>query len=291
MSLSGTLKFLLDHPLTKHRPIQTLWRFGAWQLSSRIFPEPRVIPWIKNTKLWIKRGWTGITGNYYTGLHEFSDMAFLLHLLRPGDVFADVGANMGTYSILASGVCGSRTYSFEPIAFTFQRLMANIKLNGLQDRCFAAQTAVGNQEGQIKFTDQEDTTNHVVTDEETNFTIVPINLLDNLVADTPVLIKIDVEGFETEVINGATKHLNNPKLKAIIIELNGSGGRYGYSEEAIHQRLINLGFEPKQYDPFTRELTTITQLGNHNTIYCRDVAWINERLRTTNGFNVQGLNI
>lgn len=56
----------------------------------------------------------------------------------------------------------------------------------------------------------------MVTNEETNFTIVPINLLDNLLPDTPVLIKIDVEGFHTEVY-GAAKHLNTPALKAIIL--------------------------------------------------------------------------
>ena len=41
----------------------------------------------------------------------------------------------------------------------------------------------------------------------------------------PSLIKIDVEGYENEVINGAEKTLENQSLKAIIIELNGSGSR------------------------------------------------------------------
>ncbi len=60
---------------------------------------------------------TGATGNIYAGLHEFDDMAFFLHLLRPEDMFADVGSNIGSYTILASGVVGAKSVAFEPVAF------------------------------------------------------------------------------------------------------------------------------------------------------------------------------
>jgi hypothetical protein len=52
--------------------------------------------------MWATSGMTGATGNLYVGLHEFEEMAFLLHFLRPGDLFADVGANVGSYTILAA---------------------------------------------------------------------------------------------------------------------------------------------------------------------------------------------
>ncbi len=63
-----------------------------------------IVHWIGGTRLAARRGMTGLTGNIYAGLHEFADMAFLLHFLRPSDLFADVGANVGSYTILASGV-------------------------------------------------------------------------------------------------------------------------------------------------------------------------------------------
>lgn len=280
MSLRATIQFLLGHPLTRSQPIQTLWRFGKWQLVSRLFPAPKIVPWIGPTKLWIKRGWTGVTGNYYAGLHEFNDMAFLLHLLRPEDVFVDVGANMGTYTILASGVCGAYSYSFEPIQSTFERLQANIKLNNLEARTTAIQCALGSSTGEIKFTYQQDTTNHVATDQETDIVTVPVNRLDDIVPQTPTLLKIDVEGFETEVIQGAMQHLANPQLKAIIIELNGSGGRYGYNEAAIHQQFLNLGFKAYVYEPMQRLLSVVVRFGDHNTIYCRDVEWVEARLNS-----------
>jgi thymidylate synthase len=62
---------------------------------------------------------TGATGNIYAGLHEFEDMAFLLHLLRSEDMFADVGSNIGSYTILASGVVGAKSVAFEPVPSTY----------------------------------------------------------------------------------------------------------------------------------------------------------------------------
>ena len=43
----------------------------------------------------------GVTGNVYCGLHDFAEMSFMLHLLRAGDLFADIGANVGSYTVLA----------------------------------------------------------------------------------------------------------------------------------------------------------------------------------------------
>ena len=55
----------------------------------------------------------GATGNLYVGLHEFEEMAFLLHFLRRGDLFADVDANVGSYTILAAVAVGTEAIAFE----------------------------------------------------------------------------------------------------------------------------------------------------------------------------------
>jgi len=76
---------------------------------------PVLVPWVGSTSQVIETGMTGATMNLYYGLHEAADMAFVLHALRPDDVFLDVGANVGTYSILVSGVAQARTTALEPI--------------------------------------------------------------------------------------------------------------------------------------------------------------------------------
>ena len=68
-------------------------------------------------------GMAGATGNIYVGLREFEDMAFLLHLLRPDDLFVDVGANIGSFTVLASGAVGARSLAIEPIERTFNILI------------------------------------------------------------------------------------------------------------------------------------------------------------------------
>ncbi len=75
---------------------------------------------------------------------------------------------------------------------------------------------------------------------------VPVTTLVTVAAThfVPICIKIDVEGFETEAINGAEKLLNNPELQVIIIELIGSGTTFGYDETAIQKKLVLHGFTP-----------------------------------------------
>jgi hypothetical protein len=102
--------------------------------------------------------------------------------------------------------------------------------------------------------------------------------LDEILPQVPTLLKIDVEGFETEVIKGAERLLSSPDLKAIIIELNGSGYRYGYDEALVHQHLLDCGFQPYLYTPQVRNLQEISHFGTHNTIYCRDLDWVQKRI-------------
>ena len=80
---------------------------------------------VEGTKLNIEPGQTISTGNYYVGLLEFEEMAFAIHFLDNSDIFFDIGANIGSYSILASGISKSRTIAFEPIESTFLQLEKN----------------------------------------------------------------------------------------------------------------------------------------------------------------------
>ena len=73
--------------------------------------------------------------------------------------------------------------------------------------------------------------------------------------------------------------LQNTQLKAIIIELNSSGHRYGVNEMNIHEDMKRLNFQPYAYDPFTRTLNSLVMYGSTNTIYIRDVNFVNIRLQ------------
>lgn len=280
MSFYNTIKFIATHPLNKKNPLGGLYRFAKWQLRTRISPKPVVCKFGTKSKLLVSRGMTGATQNIYCGLQEFHDMAFLLHFLRESDAFIDIGANVGSYTILASSEVGATTYSVEPVLKTFEHLQENIDLNASNDRAVLFNMGVGSSQGTISFTKGLDTMNHVAVPGEEHTIEVPVDTFDNLfVLDKTTLVKIDTEGFETAVIEGMEQALENPHLQAIIIELNGLSLRYGYDDQSVHKRLIESRFKPYDYDPFKRELTLKKSFGPHNTLYLRDEDFIKKRVK------------
>ena len=251
---------------------------ARWQIESRLRRQV-VVPWIAGTRLLVKRGMTGATGNIYCGLHEFAEMAFVLHLLRAGDGFADIGANVGSYTVLAAGVRRARVTAVEPSSVARAALRDNVELNGLHDLVRVEGVALGASQGRVAFTTGLDATNHVLDQSEQPHEAVEQTTIDTLFgANCPTLLKLDVEGSEAAVLAGAAATLKAPMLKAMIVELNGSGRRYGFDDAKTHSSLLDLGFSPQSYAPFTRELKRQTTAGGDNRIYVRDLDWVSERL-------------
>lgn len=289
MSLRSTLTYITNHPLNKDQKVRAVRRFFSWQLVSRLLGYSFIYPWTKRSRLIIRKGMTGATGNYYCGLHDFNDMSFLLHFLRKGDLFVDVGANVGSYTVLAAAHCGTDTCCFEPVPSTFRSLMDNIAINHIGNITKAFNMAVGSEKGVINFTSRFDTINHVVEGKSENSIEVEVNTLDSLLPNaSPSLIKVDVEGYEYHVIQGAKKTLANPSLKAIIIELNGLGSNFGFSDQSIHEELLSFGFRPYVYEPLKRELSKIDSFGHHNTMYVRDEAFVQQRIREAESIQING---
>jgi FkbM family methyltransferase len=289
--IKRTFGFIFNHPLGKKHPVKAITRFLIWQIQTSANPSKLFVKqYLQGVRFFARKGLTGITGNIYTGLHEFNDMGFLLHFLRPEDTFFDIGANVGSYTLLAAGICQAKSIAIEASENTAEITQKNIDLNKLGDKVTLINAAAGAKNGTLTFSKNEDTTNHIIGDNElanTDVETVKVICVDSLtIIDKPALIKIDVEGFETEVLKGMVSTLKQPSLKAIIIELNGSGARYGFNDEEIHQSLLLNGFKPYQYDPFDRALTMLASFGNYNTIYCRDTEFINHRINAAKAFEV-----
>ena len=294
-SLFNLARFISRHSLTRGHQLAAWLRIIRWQIGSRLLKHPLIIPWVGKTKLIIERGMVGATGNLYCGLHEFEDMGFVLHFLRSDDLFLDIGANVGTYTVLAAGVAGSSVLAFEPIQTTHMRLMRNVQVNSLHSRVVALNIGLGAESGSLIFSADLDSENHVLQTDmpiEGEITRVNVDSLDNVLGGRmPTLIKIDVEGFETEVIRGGVLAFNSPSLMAVLIELNGSGQRYGFSEKAIHDSFVDRGFSPYRYDPFDRRLTLRVDNGvneNGNTLYIRDEKSVQKRVLEGAAFEVFG---
>lgn len=94
-----------------------------------------------------------------------------------------------------------------------------------------------------------------------------------------------------DVLLGMTKLLQDHSLQAVILELNTSSMRYGHDDLKIHQFMLNQGFTPVAYDPFSRALTKIDTYGSHNTIYVRSMDLVLTRVRSACPFKVFGASI
>lgn len=130
----AALRFIMNHPLARQQRARSVGRWLRWQSGSRLLDAPVVMPWVNETRLLVSQGMTGDTGNLYCALHEWPYMAFLLHLLCPGDTFLDVGANVGSYTVLAAGALGAHAIAVEPIPAALATLQDNLALKAIGDR-------------------------------------------------------------------------------------------------------------------------------------------------------------
>jgi FkbM family methyltransferase len=286
MSVYKTLRFVVDHPLNKNHRASAVVRFLKWQVGSRLVPGPVIIEWVNGTRIIVRPGETGMTQNVYCGLHEFVDMAFVLHVVGVKDLFIDVGANSGSYTVLACGARGASGICFEPVPSTFARLLANMAANDLGQRVVPMNVGLSDRDGELLFTRDGDTTNHVLRDGEecVNPISVPVVALDSVMGDRrPTAMKIDVEGFEGRVLAGAARTLAADSLHSVIMEANPEqevAGAYGSSQHDLLSTMANYGFFPHVYDPFSRTLTRIADAApsSRNTLFVRDTKYVRDRI-------------
>lgn len=270
-----------SHPIGKYQPIRNLLRYLSFNIKSIFFNEI-IFSWIGNLKFIARKGDAGIVGNIYFGLYEFYESIFLLHFLEEQDVFFDIGANLGHYSLLASGVKKCKSIAIEPVPDTFEQLNKQIQLNGLTGLITPLNIGVADKIGSLNFSTDRGTMNRSVSADYKNSVAIPVRTIDNLTEGigTPIAIKIDVEGFEEYVLAGAKNMLNNPVLKVLIVELNNSGINYGVIDDDIYIQITNYGFKPYHYDPFTRKLIAIDNYNkdSFNTIFIRDENFVQQRM-------------
>jgi FkbM family methyltransferase len=272
---------IIKHPHNRNNKLRAVLRFIAWQLSQRLFPYPSMYSVSRNSRILVSRGLTGATGCIYFGLSEFIDMLFVLHFMRKEDLFLDVGSNVGVYSVLVGCEIGCDVIAIEPIPETYLRLVENIKINHLEEFVDARNIGLAEVAGELIFSSNYDTVNHVIkSDSEIDGVRVHVDTLDNVCTKCPELIKIDVEGYETKVLIGANRLLKDPALKVVIVEINGSGNKYGHKDQEISNILTENGFHCYSYNPFTREIIKSSVGSEGNAIFIRDKIFVESRLKS-----------
>ena len=269
------INFIINHPLNKNRKCNSILRFINWQILSRFFIKKLYFNWIDNSRLIAYKGESAITGNLYTGISELNDMGFLLHFLNEDDVFVDVGANSGAYTVLASKVIGSKSISIEPIKKSYKRIIEHLKINKIEHLVSLHNCGIGKKAGKLLFTNNNDSMNRVTHERcEKSTSLCEIKTLNSLLNKKNFyVLKIDTEGFEYNVLKGANKILKRGNIIALIVELNGCGKTYGFTNNDVHKELLSYGYFPINYDPIFRKIKKKTSIKfvNNNVIYVKDI--------------------
>jgi len=139
----------------------------------------------------------------------------------PHDVFFDVGANVGVYSLFAASLYPEMTIiAFEPMPANYQALKENVALNGFNISCF--QWAIGNRCGKayLSVPDPEPGKSGAQMSREKSGVRVPIASIDAFMETDPLHVKIDIDGQEFEVVKGM--RLTIPFIRSCLIEVSAA---------------------------------------------------------------------
>ncbi len=169
---------------------------------------------------------------------DYGTLRELQPYIKKNPVILDIGANIGNHSVYwALESSTKRIYSFEPIKETFNILKKNVEINGLSNKIKIFNVGLSNQKinGSISFFDHTNIGGtHVKQDPKGNLSL---DKLDNIKIEEDVVdfIKIDVEGHELEVLQGAKETLLKYK-PVIFIET------FPDKKPKVHKYLIDLGY-------------------------------------------------
>ena len=177
----------------------------------------------------------------WADFYEAEDLEYLRNVyLRDGNVILDIGANIGNHTVFFSKICNAeRVYAFEPISETYSTLCRNLALNHIEDTVVVYNVALGNTSGKAKIKCFDPYNIGAAQVEEAHDGSISMKRLDDYKFERIDFIKIDVEGFEYDLLKGAKNTLSkfSPVIYIEIFEGNFSKvdkllRSYGYTANA-----------------------------------------------------------
>lgn len=227
-------RLFLRHQLlrVRHVPIRGTQMAANW--ISKLFPTPKpngrcIVKTIHGLKMLVDpvadQGIEPVI--FSTGTYEEGTLSALRVFLRQGGTFFDVGANIGLMTLFAAKHLGSsgQVVAFEAMPSTFELLRQNIGLNNLS-HVNAVNMAIGSGRATAEIFDdlelRRGAASLVRSSETAGGISIPVISLDEYVSENQIsdvtCIKIDVEGWELEVLRGAKSLLSRSDSPICIIE-------------------------------------------------------------------------
>lgn len=220
---------------------------------------------------------------YYFGTYEKGTLDFIKHHLPEGGVFLDIGANIGLMSIYASIVCGAsgKVFSFEANPETLEILKENISLNKITNIVTVGK-AVGSKADKLKIYNNWSVNRGGATlikpsgsNEGVDVDMIALDETEPFNSLRISMVKIDVEGFELDVLLGMKKILSASAPPVLIIECSADRNNNYESTHSIYDFVSSLGkykifklSDTKERIGTLKEITTKNELPKHDNIFC-----------------------
>lgn len=188
---------------------------------------------------------------FFQGRFEGPETRLVRDHLAEGNVFVDIGANVGWFTLAAASKVGrtGRVLAFEPFPASFQRLQRNVALNGFQT-VTAFEMGLGDADAVAPVyagTGNSGRTSLFPDPDQATASQIQLRRAEDVLAETGVegidFCKIDVEGAELLVLDGLGRYLRDGRIGAMLIEINPMKlEQAGGSAAALYDRLVASGF-------------------------------------------------
>jgi len=291
--LKNTLSLLAQivrHPNNRSWPLGGVFRFVGWQIWKRIVRRPLTIRVGANRRFLAVPDPPFSSQVIYNRLPDWDEMNFLLRYLRREDRFLDLGANVGFYTVLASTIIDlGEIFPIEANPSNTAILRRQLEINHLKN-VKVSETAASNIDGTVRFSTATREMGSILhrPNNDPDTLEVPCQRLDTLLVRMPGsgdaidLAKMDVEGCEMLVLEGAADTLKRKVVQTWLFEVNDHALRnHGSTARDLLNTFTQHGYSLYAWDETTRELKAVAfdaTMGHLNLIACLNPVHMKNRL-------------
>lgn len=248
--LKETIRLALEDPANATEKSKTRARILRFHLASALFHKPTAFPVGKRARILVDPKFPSTLKAVTSRTPDRANMLAWGTILSPGDVFIDVGANAGVYSIVAADM-GARVVSVEPFPECRTALVASQALNDFKFDVVAAALAndalIQEKGRMMTFSDDQGPQNHLLLRDDSRGVQVRVMTLDEVIDDkvgpTEVVagLKVDVEGAELLVLQGGERAISRGRIKWIQLEYNNlaTANGFGRSRKSTREFLLD----------------------------------------------------
>jgi FkbM family methyltransferase len=235
---------VLRHPANQSGRARAMVRVLRFQMAARVLQRPLIVPYGGRSRFIANLDDGPSRRAAYFPVPDWAEMNAWQRHLGAGDLFVDVGASVGLYSVIAAEL-GCEVICVEPVARSLKQLEANLALNEYNAVVLAA--ALSDVEGNGVVWGPDASRQHILFGEIPSMEVTQTRLttLDEVLQGRYAAgVKVDVEGAERRVLLGGIKALSDQRIGLLQVEWNTQSViNYNESRDSVATLLTAVGYE------------------------------------------------